>query len=71
MNGVFTAAETWKCPECFGVLPPRTQFVVHGADFYCVPCAGIYYDLTRPDRPVRLAPACPPIPDSPAPPAKP
>jgi len=51
-DGVFRAAENWKCPKCRRRVLPGQEFVVYTPEgerpwVGCVKCAGIYADLAR------------------------
>lgn len=49
-DGVFTAAESWRCPHCRRAVRPGQQFVVYtppgGTPWVgCLRCAGVFADL--------------------------
>lgn len=50
-DGVFTAAETWKCKKCRKVYYPGSSFLIYsgGAKVWygCMGCAGVYKEIVE------------------------
>lgn len=53
-DGIFKAAEPFKCKKCRRRFPYGTQFVLYtGGEkpwWGCLDCAGIYLEMVRPNQ---------------------